>query len=45
VYPAEYVNAVRMIDMSFRPNGTVNPGRTYRFYTGTPVHKFGEGLR
>ena len=28
-----------------RPNNeTGNPGRTYRFYTGTPVFKFGEGL-
>jgi len=28
-----------------RPNSTTgNPGRTYRFYTGTPVYPFGHGL-
>lgn len=31
--------------MGMRPNPkTGNPGRSYRFYTGTPVFKFGEGM-
>lgn len=31
--------------MGMRPNSeTGNPGRTYRFYTGTPVYEFGYGL-
>eukprot|EP00041_Stephanoeca_diplocostata_P023671 m.586873 g.586873 ORF g.586873 m.586873 type:complete len:171 (+) comp22348_c0_seq1:2-514(+) len=33
-----------MFDMNMRPDKTGCPGRTYRFYTGTPVFKFGEGL-
>merc|ERR1711916_268676 len=32
-----------MSDMSMRP-GKGNPGRTYKFYTGTPVYEFGHGL-
>jgi hypothetical protein len=32
--------------MGMRPDPkTGNPGRTHRFYTGTPVFKYGEGLR
>ena len=32
-------------DSTFRPNAiTGNPGRTHRFYTGTPVYSFGDGL-
>jgi hypothetical protein len=48
-YPADFVNQVSMFDMGMRPGvsawppGT-NPGRTYRFYTGTPVLPFGFGL-
>lgn len=44
VYPSSYVDAVSMFDMGMRPNGSTNPGRTYRFYTGTPVLEFGHGL-
>ena len=34
-----------MFDMNMRPNTTTGcPGRTYRFYTGPTVFKFGEGL-
>lgn len=33
------------LDMNMRPNKTSgNPGRTHRFYTGTPVYPFGAGL-
>ena len=42
-YPAEYVNQVPESDMQMRPSPT-NPGRTYKFYTGTPVYEFGHGL-
>lgn len=40
VYPADYVNQINMTEMSMR----AGPGRGYRFYTGTPVFSFGEGL-
>ncbi|KAK6464314.1 glycoside hydrolase superfamily [Scheffersomyces coipomensis] len=42
-YPADYVNQVPMTDMTLRPSAT-NPGRTYMWYTGTPVYEFGYGL-
>jgi beta-D-xylosidase 4 len=42
-YPADYVNQVSMKDMSLRPSDT-NPGRTYMWYTGTPVFPFAYGL-
>ncbi len=42
-YPASYVNAVSMFDMQMRPSA-VNPGRTYKFYTGQAVYEFGTGL-
>ena len=42
-YPAEYVDQVPMTDMTLRPSAT-NPGRTYKWYTGTPVFEFGFGL-
>ena len=32
-----------MTDMTLRPSAT-NPGRTYKWYTGTPVYGFGFGL-
>eukprot|EP01123_Difflugia_compressa_P014532 TRINITY_DN762_c1_g1_i1.p1 TRINITY_DN762_c1_g1~~TRINITY_DN762_c1_g1_i1.p1 ORF type:complete len:323 (+),score=58.55 TRINITY_DN762_c1_g1_i1:145-969(+) len=40
IYPADYINQVVMTnyDMS-KP-----PGRTYRYYTGTPLFPFGYGL-
>jgi beta-glucosidase-like glycosyl hydrolase len=44
-YPEEFTKQVKASDMGMRPNkATGNPGRTYRFYTGTPVFKFGEGM-
>ena len=44
-YPEEFTKQVTIEDMGMRPNKTSgNPGRTYRFYTGTPVYKFGTGL-
>jgi len=44
-YPEQLTKQVPITDMGMRPNKTSgNPGRTYRFYTGTPVFKFGEGL-
>ncbi|KAJ6584709.1 glycoside hydrolase family 3 protein [Mycena capillaripes] len=42
-YPADYVNQVPMTDMSLRPSST-NPGRTYKWFTGTPTFEFGTGL-
>lgn len=32
-----------MTDMSLRPSST-NPGRTYKWYSGTPIYDFGAGL-
>jgi len=44
-YPEEFTKQVALKDMGMRPNATTgNPGRTYRFYTRTPVFHFGEGL-
>ena len=48
-YPASFVNEVSMSDFGMRPGPSAwppgtNPGRTYRFYTGTPVLPFGYGL-
>ncbi len=48
-YPADYVNQVSMFEFSLRPGASAwppgtTPGRTYRFYTGTPVLPFGFGL-
>jgi beta-D-xylosidase 4 len=42
-YPASYADAVEVINMNLRP-GPANPGRTYKWYTGTPVYDFGHGL-
>ncbi|KAH9943802.1 beta-xylosidase [Amylocystis lapponica] len=42
-YPVDYVYEVPMTDMALRP-GPGNPGRTYKWYTGTPVFEFGFGL-
>ncbi|KAJ7043883.1 beta-xylosidase [Mycena alexandri] len=42
-YPADYVNEVPMTDMTLRPSST-NPGRTYKWFTGTPIFEFGTGL-
>lgn len=48
-YPAHFVDDVSMFDMGMRPGPSdyppgTSPGRTYSFYTGTPVHAFGAGL-
>lgn len=44
-YPESFAQAVSIFDMGMRPNKTSgNPGRSHRFYTGTPVFAFGEGL-
>ena len=44
-YPEELTKQVAVTDMHMRPNSTTgNPGRTYRFYTGDPVFRFGEGM-
>jgi hypothetical protein len=40
MYPADYVNQISFFNMSMR----TSPGRTYKFYTGTPVYAFGTGL-
>jgi len=40
IYPADYVNQISFFNMSMR----ASPGRTYKFYTGTPVYQFGDGL-
>ncbi|KAI0828925.1 glycoside hydrolase family 3 protein [Trametes gibbosa] len=42
-YPAKYAEQVPMTDMTLRPSKT-NPGRTYKWYSGTPVYEFGFGL-
>jgi len=45
LYPGNFVNVANMLDRYMRPNTTSgNPGRTYRFYTGTPVFEYGSGL-
>ncbi|KIJ64903.1 glycoside hydrolase family 3 protein [Hydnomerulius pinastri MD-312] len=41
-YPADYVYEIPMTDMNLRANAT-SPGRTYMWYTGTPVYEYGYG--
>ncbi|KAH9295348.1 hypothetical protein KI387_038936, partial [Taxus chinensis] len=44
-YPQDFAARVPMTDMNMRPNpATGYPGRTYRFYTGRAVYRFGDGL-
>jgi beta-D-xylosidase 4 len=43
VYPADYIQSVKMSDMSMRPSAN-SPGRSYRWYTGQPVFPFGTGM-
>lgn len=44
-YPADYISQIPVTDMSLRPNATSgSPGRTYQWYTGTPIFEFGYGL-
>ena len=40
VYPKNYTNEVDLKSMSY----TDGPGRSYRYYKGEPVFKFGQGL-
>ncbi|KAL8225550.1 hypothetical protein R6Q57_018107 [Mikania cordata] len=43
-YPKEFIK-IPMTDMRMRPNPSSGyPGRTYRFYTGRKVYRFGYGL-
>jgi beta-D-xylosidase 4 len=44
-YDASFTKAIAFTDMNMRPNATTgSPGRTHRFYTGTPVYPFGAGI-
>jgi len=44
-YTSEYITQCSFFDMNMRPNSSTGcPGRTHRFYTGTPVFAFGEGM-
>ena len=36
IYSKEYINQVKMSDMSFKPHNS-SPGRSYRYYTGAPT--------
>lgn len=40
IYPSSYVNDILMSEMEM----DVGPGRSYRYYTGTPVYPFGWGI-
>ena len=40
LYPAAYASAVALNDFSM----TKPPGRSYRYYSGTPLVRFGDGL-
>ena len=42
-YPANYTSVVTKYEMALQPNNSY-PGRTYKWYTGTPVIPFGYGL-
>ncbi|KAH8816533.1 glycoside hydrolase superfamily [Xylogone sp. PMI_703] len=42
-YPASYVNGLIIQNMNLRPSSGY-PGRTYKWYNGTPVLPFGYGL-
>lgn len=44
-YPQSFADKIPMTNMNMRPDpATGYPGRTYRFYTGETVYKFGDGL-
>jgi len=44
-YPESFAQEVALTDMNMRPDLSVgSPGRSHRFYTGTPVFSFGTGL-
>lgn len=40
VYPANYTQTINLTSMSFSDP----PGRSYRYYNGNPLFRFGEGL-
>lgn len=42
-YPAEYAGQIPMTNMNLRPDNN-SPGRTYKWYQGTPPFPFGHGL-
>ena len=42
VYPADYINEIKMSEMSMDKTGT--PGRSYKYYTGPTEFEFGFGL-
>ena len=42
-YPASYANETNIFDIALRPNVN-STGRTYKWYTGTPVRPFGFGM-
>ena len=42
VYPADYVNEIKISEMSLNKKGT--PGRSYKYYTGPTEFDFGFGL-
>lgn len=42
-YPAHYIHDIPMTNMNLRASST-SPGRTYKWYEGTPVFEFGFGL-
>jgi beta-D-xylosidase 4 len=44
-YPNSYLANLSMYDMGLQPNAssTVKQGRTYRYFTGTPLYPFGFG--
>ena len=42
VYPADYVNEIKMSEMSLNKKGT--PGRSYKYYTGPTEFDFAFGL-
>ncbi|KAF2270511.1 glycoside hydrolase [Lojkania enalia] len=42
-YPASYINEVPMTDTSLRPS-TYNPDRICKWYNGSAVYEFGDGL-
>lgn len=45
LYPESYVSAVKMSDMEVRPSpASGSPGRTYKWYTGPALFRFGDGL-
>lgn len=42
-YPAEYIDGLAETTMALRPNETY-PGRTYKWYSGTPTYPYAHGL-